>query len=1252
MKNLPLILIGISLLAGIGMMIYNWLRPDEYEDEDEFEGQDTLMMTQGEGKKDEFATTTEEYRGGARKSRMIAMMESFEKSVDSREGAQIGSKDHMKMPWFLLVGADGSGKKTVLANNGLALPFGPPLEVDSQRKDAGKWWKFEDAVVLEAPAAAPGTTPGTQTLPPGQTVADTSIGWHTLLHMLRRERPDSPLNGIIVTISCADLLSARANPERLTEQADRIRNFLERTRKALGVRLPLHIIVTKCDALPGFRSFAQTLPEPRRHDIFGWANPHDIEAKFEIAWIETGFETLKKELSGLRDELLAAPDHVGDPVGIFVFDTEFPDMQEPLKEFVSKLMTEGERRPSLFFRGMYFTGDTIDQTPASAATSPGMGTVRISAETTVGDTAHNIVFLRSLFAEKIFKEAGLARPTARFRLARDRRVVIAQAAAIVLLVGGSFGLWTSLYGWRRENQVLQTGLRSDAAALTRVLSGLAIDLDEMGRGERPGPEAVLDRRARDAAVIELVGQMKDVPTTRVRSAFLPTSWFSPLPNDIRASMMRGVQNIVLPVTRQRLQERADRLLGFRNGERDTTVAEQLDASDPRSITTYLNDVRTLSRNIARYNSLAGPTTGSVKELSQLLDYLFGERLSTDSGLATPDFESALRQARGPLIVVSPAMAASVVSRSVATLSAVANSAGRQLAPRTTPQAERAINPEEDLQALFGLAALVDLVNPKTGLVATVSDSAILGVRLARAVQDSVDTQLRFAAARIRHDTLSPTEAADTLKAVITDLFKFRLMAPREGRPINGEIRANERLRWDVGRLELALGMRAEFLQAVVAVGTAFPGQPPERMRRALEVQLRGRAIDAVASAQRFTPATGETMLEARTQAANLAAASNRLVRLAILFDSLNAAREGRQLIAAGARQAEQAIGITQAVLERQRYFAPQTAKIAAWQGVIPLAYPALGMTDSLSFYSQLINQTTDIRTLTTDIAPALRYLRLKPVDSTRTPRLLAAWEELSNSVARFERGDYTGSIGLLQRFFRETMSMSDVASCAAVAAAPDTTKPSTDLFIARRRQFHAAMVGRCMGGPADVLPAYNRLRLLFASRLAGRFPFVDSLQSPRATDADPASVRDFLKQYDAFAATNEVALRSNPTLLQTAKAATLFLDQVAQLRAFMAPYVETDKGPASFSLLIKAGDEEREQPWRYGDSVHVATAVDSLGNGRPVYVRGGWAPLRYAIGTRDSTATIRFFHPDTKIELALPSTFPSVAPEILIPRPR
>jgi type VI secretion system protein ImpL len=1253
---LPWIIIALSVLSGIALLVYNAMTSDD-EDGEEGDGQEPrgpehiLAITAAE-KKDELASTTEEYRGSARKSRVMALKESLERSLDSRQGHRIQSKNRMTMPWFLLVGADESGKKTVLSNNGLPQPFGPAIEVDSQRKDAGKWWVFDDAVVLEAPAAAPGTTASGSTLPPDQTVYDASVGWHTLLHMLRRERPDSPLNGIIVTVSCADLLSGRAEPEKLADQADRIRIFLERTRRTLGVRLPLHVIVTKCDTLPGFRTFARTLPADRRDDIFGWANPNDVEARYDAAWIETGFQEMRNQLTSLRDELLAAPEQVDDAVGLFVFDGEFVDMQEPLKDFVSKLMSEGERRPSLFFRGMYFTGDMLGGDGADLSTTQAeRASNAVTAVAGDDNSGHSLAFLKSLFIDKIFREAGLARPTARFRFARDRRVVYAQAAALLIVVGGSLGLYGSLYGWKRGGEVVQAGIQSDAETLTRVLSGLAIDLDEVRHRD---DDESLDRRARDAAVIELVAQMREVPTMQMRSAFLPTSWFSALPGDIRASMRRGVQEIVLPVTRQRLEERADQLLGFRNGVRDTTVSAELDVQDPRAVAAYLSDVRTLSRNIARYNSLADSSSGSLPELAALLDYLFGEKVSAEAELASADFENALRQASAPKIVVSPAMAASVVNRAASLLSSVATSAAQQLAPRTNPQALRAVNPDDDLSALFGLSALVDIVDAKRGLVATVSDSTILGMRIARMVEDSVDAQLRFVAARLRADTLSPSEAADSLKHTITELFKSRLMLPRENRSVSADIGPNQRLRWDVGRLELALALRNEFLQSLLILNNAFPNQPQERLRRALEVQLRARAIDAAANAQRWTPSVPESNLEIRAEDANLDAATARLLNLSIMFDSLGAGPEGRKLIEAGARQAEHTLAMAQALIERSRPFYPQTAKIASWNGVLPVSFPALGVSDSLTFQTTLINQTTDVRTLAHDVAHALRFLRFHEVDPSHVTPLLTQWEEIANSVARYERGDYTSTLGQLHRYIRDNMTLSDLASCAAVASQPDLD-PDTramDVFAVRRRQYYAAVVGRCGGNQTAIVAAYQRMRNTFTQRLAGRFPFVDSTQAAFAPDADPVAVREFLREYDAFAASAEVSMRSNPAFAQPAKMAMAFLDQVEQARPFFGPVIEMEKGLPEYSLAVHSGDSDWGTRWRWGDSLHVSTLVDSLGNERQMYVRGGWSALRAWATNRDSTASIRFFHPRTAVELVPPKQFPTAAPELGVPSRR
>lgn len=1241
-------LLALGFIAG-AIFLWQWWNSEEDESEEAegYDGGATQMVGPDGGTtlSDTLSTTTEEYRG-ARKSRMIALKESLEASLETRHGdmADASSRDRLSMPWFLLLGGEGSGKTTLLANTGLPLPYGPAFEVDSRRKDAGRWWLYEDAVVLEAPAALPGATSQSTTLVPEQTQAsNTSEGWNTLLHMLRTERPDSPLNGIIITVSAQDLLASRVDPQKMTDQVERIRVFLERTRNVLGVRLPLHLVVTKCDTLAGFKSFANNLPQNRRHDIFGWANPHRVETPFNPDWVDLGMAATRGQLQELRDELLAAPDEIVDADGLFVFVNEFGELHEPLKDYVTRLFEGVDRRPPLFLRGMYFCGDAIESVDpevlADLRTSGARATLQISSEVVLGGQTkgHNLVFLKSLFRDKIFREAGLAKPVARFRLSRDRRVVFAQAAAVAFLLLGGGGLWIALNGYRSDG-ALNPGLRHDAEAVTSMLAGMAIDIDEVKRGAG-GPDPATDRRMRDAAVIELVSEMRNVETIR-KSPFIPASWFSPLPDDIRRSMIAGIESIVLPVSGQRLQERLDRLVG------DTAAV-----ADVRALTDYLSEVKALSRHIVMYNTLATRDSGTVAQLATLLDYLYGERpLEGESAYTSEDFQRALREASAARIVLSPDMARSVLDRSVGLVASVARSAAEQLAARPTQAAERAVDPAGDVGALRGLRALVELSGRDSGLVATISDSAIFGMRLARIVEDSIGVELRSAGLRMWRDSLSPADAEARLRAFITQLFQLRLMERAGDLSVSAEIAPRQRLRWDVGRLELVQALRGEFDRALFIVATSFPNQSPERFRRAFEVQLRARAVDAAASAQRFGPmVVTDTLAEMRASIANLDLAAPRVFRAAQVLDTLGARDEGRRLVRAATRQAEQALALAGAAFERGRYFVPNTVQMSRWNGVIPLSHAAMGIVDNdtLRLIGTVASNVRAVYDLSREAAPAVRFLRRPQADTTRTPRLQAEWDAIGRAVEGMERGDMTGSsLGQLHTFVREGMSVRDINSCAAaVTPSPDTGRPA-DVFQLRRRQFRMAMAARCTDVAGSAIAAYQRVRSAFASRVAGRFPFADTLQAG-AADADVAGVREVLRQYDSFVNAGwDYALATDPRLQLAARPALDFLERMRAVRAFLAPMLENERRPPEYLMLLGQGGAERVERWVYGQPVTLfAGAPDTSGFLPEVTVTGPWAALRAA--RRADVEPVRVFNPDTRVEMYLPP-FPNVAPDIPI----
>src|SRR5436309_1651930 len=141
MSNIPpWLLYTLLIVGGLGVLWFFWYLAFGGEEEDDEEehldehGQTVRMSTTAGEQTVVLDRKTEELR--TRKSRMISLQESFEDSLQMRQGPKSGGKDRMTLPWFMLVGADVSGKTTLLSHSGLPLPYGPPFEVDPTHRDA------------------------------------------------------------------------------------------------------------------------------------------------------------------------------------------------------------------------------------------------------------------------------------------------------------------------------------------------------------------------------------------------------------------------------------------------------------------------------------------------------------------------------------------------------------------------------------------------------------------------------------------------------------------------------------------------------------------------------------------------------------------------------------------------------------------------------------------------------------------------------------------------------------------------------------------------------------------------------------------------------------------------------------------------------------------------------------------------------------------------------------------------------------
>src|SRR5690606_37546033 len=153
-----------------------------------------------------------------------------------------------QLPWYVFIGAPGSGKTTALVNSGLNFPLSERFGKTAVRGVGGTrncdWWFTDEAVLLD--------TAGRYTTHESDQVGDEKE-WLGFLGLLSRYRGRQPINGAILTVSVADLLSA-TDAERV-QHAATLRRRLNELREQLGIQFPIYVLVTKADLLSGFEAY-------------------------------------------------------------------------------------------------------------------------------------------------------------------------------------------------------------------------------------------------------------------------------------------------------------------------------------------------------------------------------------------------------------------------------------------------------------------------------------------------------------------------------------------------------------------------------------------------------------------------------------------------------------------------------------------------------------------------------------------------------------------------------------------------------------------------------------------------------------------------------------------------------------------------------------------------------------------------------------------------------------------------------------
>ena len=360
-----------------------------------------------------------------------------------------------ELPWYIIIGPPGAGKTTVLRNSGLEFPLAQRLGVDPVAGIGGTrncdWWFTDQAVLID--------TAGRYTTQDVNAAVDRAA-WRGFLDLLRTHRRRRPINGILLAISLSDLLLRDENERKRHVEA--IRTRIQELTKSFGMQIPVYLLITKCDLIPGFTEFFDDLDDDGRAQVWGTTFPLDAPGER----MTEKFEGIARELTDrLEDSVLPrmhAERGIARRAAIYAFPKEFWSIRAAVGGFVADVFRSSRFEAKPLLRGIYFTSGTQEGTPIDriiGALSRNFG-LQSGSQRGAHAGQEKAFFIRRLLTDVVFAEQGMVGSDRKL----ERKLLLVHtgsyAAAVTLLAGAAL-LWYGAFS-RSEARIEDTRLAATA----------------------------------------------------------------------------------------------------------------------------------------------------------------------------------------------------------------------------------------------------------------------------------------------------------------------------------------------------------------------------------------------------------------------------------------------------------------------------------------------------------------------------------------------------------------------------------------------------------------------------------------------------------------------------------------------------------------------------------------------------------------------------------------------------------------------
>ncbi|WP_426195180.1 type VI secretion system membrane subunit TssM [Massilia sp. DWR3-1-1] len=444
---------GLVLLAVWGAW---WLTRRHYRKRQAARLGETIAPAASEGEERPTSAaldTTEQDRAGAVTVLRKSMLEAVTTIKTSKLGLSIGAAALYELPWYMIIGNPAAGKSSAVGYSGLQFPIAGSKAVQGVGGTRNCDWFFTSQGILLDTAGR------------YSTIESDRAEWFGFLALLRKHRRRSPINGILICVSVAELMGA--SPNKTIELAKSLRTRVQELTERLGVFAPVYVIFTKADLIAGFGDFFHDTERAERDRVWGATMRYNRRSTSPdvLAFFDQHFDELH---DGLKEMSLASMANRSATMrpGVFTFPPEFASIKAPLRSFLATLFDENTYQFKPVFRGFYFTsalqeGSTPNQSSRRVAsrfdlTLEGAAVVEGAAREQSG------YFLLDLFRQVIFADKELV---ARYTSPASARWKYGAFFSATILLGCSLGAWSWSY---MSNKQLVANVQADLDKVVRL----------------------------------------------------------------------------------------------------------------------------------------------------------------------------------------------------------------------------------------------------------------------------------------------------------------------------------------------------------------------------------------------------------------------------------------------------------------------------------------------------------------------------------------------------------------------------------------------------------------------------------------------------------------------------------------------------------------------------------------------------------------------------------------------------------------